>query len=277
MQIHVMVNGIPGDMGRIVAENMVARGLLLVPYSLTGEQTAQDTAEVAGITIQLLKPSNREQLIGSILTQFPGMITVDYTHPSAVNENAKFYVKHRLPFVMGTTGGDRQALLELAEKAGMHCVIAPNMAKQIVAFQSIIENLAENFPDAFAGYTLSVTESHQKTKADTSGTAKAVVGSFRSMGFNFEDDQIKMVRTETEQLKDMKVPEAFLGGHAFHTYALDSADGTVHFEFQHNICGRKVYAEGTVDAVIYLAKTILKGSTPRVHTMMDILKAGAMK
>ena len=37
MSVQVMVNGIPGSMGRIVAETCVARGLELVPYSLTGE------------------------------------------------------------------------------------------------------------------------------------------------------------------------------------------------------------------------------------------------
>lgn len=28
------------------------------------------------------------------------------------------------------------------------------------------------------------------------------------------------------------------------------------FEFQHNICGREIYAEGTVDAVLFLAKKV---------------------
>lgn len=35
------------------------------------------------------------------------VVVVDYTHPSAVNANAEFYAKHKLNFVMGTTGGDR--------------------------------------------------------------------------------------------------------------------------------------------------------------------------
>lgn len=56
------------------------------------------------------------------------------------------------------------------------------VARQVVAFQAMVEILAQNFPGAFAGYTLEVTESHQRTKADTSGTAKAVVGSFAKLG-----------------------------------------------------------------------------------------------
>jgi len=41
-------------------------------------------------------------------------------------------------------------------------------------------------------------------------------------------------------------------GHAYHTYTLTSADETVQFQFQHNVNGRAVYAEGTVDAAIFL-------------------------
>jgi 4-hydroxy-tetrahydrodipicolinate reductase len=32
------------------------------------------------------------------------LLVIDYTHPSAVNENAVFYAENDLPFVMGTTG-----------------------------------------------------------------------------------------------------------------------------------------------------------------------------
>lgn len=56
-------------------------------------------------------------------------ICIDYTHPSAVNSNAEFYVKHGIPFVMGTTGGDRDKLLETVKDANLFSVIAPNMGK----------------------------------------------------------------------------------------------------------------------------------------------------
>lgn len=58
---------------------------------------------------------------------------------------------------------------------------------QVVAFQAMMEMMAEQFPGAFSGYTLAVTESHQRTKADTSGTAKAVVGSLRKLGLDFSE------------------------------------------------------------------------------------------
>ena len=276
MPVYVMVNGIPGNMGRIVAETCVARGLELVPYSLTGEVIVEDESVVAGRTIQLLKPSNRESRIDKVLSEYPGLICIDYTHPSAVNDNAAFYVKHGIPFVMGTTGGDREALQKLVNDTNHPSVIAPNMSKQIVAFQTMIEFLANEFPTAFSGYKLSVVESHQKTKADTSGTARAVVGSFQKMGFDYTPDDIEKVRDEKSQMERMQVPEQYLTGHAFHTYSLDSEDGTVHFEFKHNVCGRQIYAEGTVDAVNFLAAEIKKG-TARPFNMMDVLRSGKMR
>lgn len=276
MDISVMVAGLPGNMGRIVAETCMARGLKLVPWSLTGEDVASETTEVNGVSVSLLKPSRRDSVVAEIKAQYPGFICIDYTHPSAVNGNAEFYVRHGVPFVMGTTGGDREALDKLVRASGHPCVIAPNMAKQIVALQTIIEYLADNFPSAFDGYKLSVVESHQKTKADTSGTAKAIVASFQKMGLPFGENDIEMVRNEPEQLGRMQVPAEYLGGHAFHTYSLDSADGTVHFEFRHNVCGRKVYAEGTVDAVVFLAGRIASGEG-RLYNMMDVLRSGAMR
>ena len=57
---------------------------------------------------------------------------------------------------------------------------------------------------------------------------------------------------EIEQQKKFGVPENHLSGHAFHTYSLGSSEGDVSFQFQHNVCGRRTYAEGTVDAVFFL-------------------------
>lgn len=276
MATFVMVNGIPGNMGKIVAETCAARGLELVPFSLTGEQIVENESEVAGKKIRLLKPSNRETEIAKVLADYPGFIAVDFTHPTAVNENAEFYVSHKIPFVMGTTGGDREALKELVRKANHPSVIAPNMAKQIVAFQAMIEWLSETFPTAFDGYKLSIVESHQKTKADTSGTAKAVAKSFENMGLEFDESRIEKIRDDRESMERMHVPAEYLSGHAFHTYSLDSADGTVHFEFRHNVCGRKIYAEGSVDAVNFLAGEIAKGNA-RPFDMMDVLRSGKMR
>jgi 4-hydroxy-tetrahydrodipicolinate reductase len=274
MNPKVMVNGMPGNMGLEVGMAVLRQGLELLPWSLTAEQTEDPSCLIGDKKINLVRPSQREEVLLEIVQKFGSFISVDYTHPSAVNQNAAFYAKHGLPFVMGTTGGDRVELEKTVDQAGVYCVIAPNMAKQVVAFQAMMEYMASQFPGVFSGYHLHVVESHQKTKADTSGTAKAVVASFNKMGLNEGVEQIEMVRQEADQVEKMKVPTSFLNGHAFHTYNLDSADGSVHFEFQHNICGRRIYAEGSVDAVRFLAKKILDQSQIKRFNMIDVLRSG---
>jgi len=268
--MNVMICGMPGKMAQIVAEACTRRKFCVIPYSLTGE----DITEWNGFA--LLSSLERDNKIGQILNEYPNLIAVDYTHPNAVNGNAEFYVKYKIPFVMGTTGGNREALMNLVKNANHPCVIAPNMAKQIVALQAMLEWTAKNFPGVFGGYDLKITESHQKTKADTSGTAKALLKSFLEMGAAGKEPIIEMVRDEESQIKRMAVPSEHLGGHAFHTYSLDSADRSVHFEFRHNVCGREIYAEGTADAVEFLAKKIDRNTpnsdTPLQFNMIDVLK-----
>lgn len=89
--------------------------------------------------------------------------------------------------------------------------------------------------------------------------------------------QIRKVRDASTQVDALGVPEEHLGGHAFHTYRLTSADGSVRFSFQHNVVERGIYAEGTVDAVLFLAKKMREGSAQKVFSMVDVLREGALR
>jgi hypothetical protein len=63
--------------------------------------------------------------------QHPSLIMVDYTVPQVIHEMVDLYIKHRTPFVMGTTGGDRAKILADVRAAGLYAVIAPQMGKQV--------------------------------------------------------------------------------------------------------------------------------------------------
>jgi len=151
-------------------------------------------------------------------------------------------------------------------------VIAPNMAKQIVGFQAMMAYASEVFPNLFEGYTLEIEESHQKGKADTSGTAKAMVKYFNALGTSFSEQDILQERDPEIQHNIWGIPEQFLAGHGYHTYSLVSRDQTVTFQFSHNVNGRDVYAQGTLDAVIYLRKKITRDVRGTVFSMIDVLK-----
>lgn len=274
----VMVNGVPGRMAAATAAEVVSRGLTLAKEALTGDGMSP-SIDISGVTVSLSPPDDHAACLARVLARHPRLVVVDYTHPSACNANAALYAAAGVSFVVGTTGGDSAAMREAAEGAdGVYAVVAPNMGKQIVAFQAMMASMAADFPGVFNGYAMTVTESHQAGKADTSGTAKAVVQSFNDMGVEFDVGDIEMVRRAPESMDRMGVPGKYVTtGHAYHTYALTSADGTVNFEFRHNVCGRAVYAAGTVDAVEFLEAQRAEAGSKRVFNMIDILRAGKMK
>jgi 4-hydroxy-tetrahydrodipicolinate reductase len=92
------------------------------------------------------------------------------------------------------------------------------------------------------------------------------------MGVDFSPQDIVMERDPKAQRDQWGIPEAYLPGHGWHTYRLTSPDKTVVFEFQHNVNGRDIYAEGTLDAVRFLAHKLETGASGRIFSMIDVLK-----
>eukprot|EP00933_Yihiella_yeosuensis_P007344 TRINITY_DN112326_c0_g1_i1.p1 TRINITY_DN112326_c0_g1~~TRINITY_DN112326_c0_g1_i1.p1 ORF type:complete len:293 (+),score=73.96 TRINITY_DN112326_c0_g1_i1:45-923(+) len=280
--IVVMMCGLPGAMGHEVSQACIRRGFTLAPVALTGAGCPAECTVTEGSTsvqVKLVGPevdgAQKKALEEQKAAHGDKLVIIDFTHPTAVNPNSELYTATGCTYVMGTTGGDRDKLMEVTQKSGVYAVIAPNMGKQIVALQATLERMGKDFPGAFSGYNLEVTESHQKTKADTSGTAKAIVASFNGMGVDFNVDQIKMLRDDDSQ-KAFGVPAENLNGHAFHTYTLTSGDGSVQFEFKHNVCGRRTYGEGVADAVQFIAAKCAEKSEKKIYNMIDILEAGVM-
>jgi 4-hydroxy-tetrahydrodipicolinate reductase len=272
-QIKVMVNGLPGNMATLMAKHVLLDDRLqLIPYSLTGPDISEKEFLLDHVTMALVQPEKKAETVREIAAREGVFISVDFTLPTAVSDNVEFYCANNLPFVMGTTGGDRSRLGETVRSSGISAIISPNMAKQIVGFQAMMESAATSFPDLFKGYSLEIKESHQQGKADTSGTAKAMVSYFNQMGVDFTEQQIQKVRDPQVQTTQMGVPEEFVSGHGWHTYALVSNDRTVRFEFTHNVNGRDVYAKGTIDGIIFLNKKLQENITGQVFTMIDVLR-----
>ena len=136
-KLTVMVNGLPGSMGLEVAAACLRRGYNVASVALTGKtkgtcEISAETTEDNKQTVQLI-PSNTETTESELRTYIESirgpLIVVDYTHPSAVNANGELYAKLKIPFVMGTTGGDRTKLYSDTEQAGTYAVIKYKISK----------------------------------------------------------------------------------------------------------------------------------------------------
>ena len=112
-ELTIMMNGLPGAMGREIAADCLRRGYGLAPFCLTGpgcagEVTVDDGRGGAPLAVQMYEPSDRDTVAKLAAEQYPekgSLVCIDFTHPSAVNDNAEWYGACQLPFVMGTTGG----------------------------------------------------------------------------------------------------------------------------------------------------------------------------
>lgn len=101
-----MVNSCTGKMGQAVAEAALRAGVELVPFTLCGPGE-QKPVDIEGHKIALVGPEERDAKVAELKKQYPNLMAVDYTLPDAIHSMVDFYVKHDIPFVMGTTGGDR--------------------------------------------------------------------------------------------------------------------------------------------------------------------------
>jgi 4-hydroxy-tetrahydrodipicolinate reductase len=162
-KISVMVNGMPGPMALEVAKACVDRGYNLIPIGFTGENqpaycTVQGVKDV--VNVELMAGPGLSDQPGKVLKNLkelhPNLIIVDYTHPSAILNNLACYVENDCEFVMGTTGGDSAKMMEIFNKGTNLAIIAPNMAKQIVALQAALLEMSNRFPKSFADYKLTV-------------------------------------------------------------------------------------------------------------------------
>lgn len=161
----IMINGLPGAMAAETARVCLERGLILVPFGFTGKDPLSKQFVVTTISglsksIDLIEGpgvnSDAENIMKGIKNEYPNCIIVDYTHPSAVLSNIQCYSANSCDFVMGTTGVELSRMKSEFEKGDNFAVIAPNMAKQIVALQYALDQLSNRFPNAYGGYNLKV-------------------------------------------------------------------------------------------------------------------------
>lgn len=284
-RIKVLVSGLPGDMATNIAKKIAQQDdMELEMYALTGEGIVEKIGYTfmleEEMPVVLANPQNHRKVLELCRQSEVGIaqtdLVVDFTappikgQPSQAGRNAELFCSLRIPFIMGTTGADVEAITRMVVDSGNVAVLAPNMATPIIIFQDMIEFAARKYPGALKGYHVALKESHQAGKKDTSGTMKAVAKAISRLGIPAEEKDIEMERDPEAQLK-LGVPKENLSGHAYHWYTLKSPDGSVKLGFSHLVNGRDVYAFGALDAIRFLNRKIEEGVKGKLYSMFDVL------
>jgi 4-hydroxy-tetrahydrodipicolinate reductase len=117
-------------------------------------------------------------------------VMVDFTHPSSVYENVRSAIAFGVRPVVGTTGltpEQLERLRDLADKAGVGCLIAPNFAIGMILLQQLALQAAQYFDH------VEIVELHHNRKADApSGTALQTAQRLGQLGKAFNPPEVEV-------------------------------------------------------------------------------------
>jgi 4-hydroxy-tetrahydrodipicolinate reductase len=264
----LLLSGLPGRMHQVLIPRLLSEKLELCEYALTSERNAGKKVEFSGRSFELL---GHAAVLERLKQEHTPLFAIDFSKPAAALTNVEFFCQSRTPFVMGTTGVDRNAAVNLVMKSAISAVIAPNMAIPVIVLQAMIEFAANTYPHALEGYNLKITESHQKAKVDKSGTGVAIGQEVTKLGVTLAENDFVSIR-DPQQQKKMGIPDSALDGHGYHDYRIESPDGTHEITFGHNIRGRDVYVAGVLKALGFLKSKCSMGTKGVTYSMRDVIE-----
>jgi len=282
-KINVMVNGLgnPGKMSRIIAQGILTQHsgeYTLISSAMTGpnqeSRVELDLDREKKFSIELVPPERHEGFLKNC-SDIPNKFhAIDFCKgPGVADRNAQMYFENRIPFVMGSTGADYDLIQRLAEETQTPCVAYPNMDIRIVTWMAGIVYMAENYPGAFEGAQIDLSETHQQDKSDTSGTMKKMLVNLGALvRRELTKDDILSIRDPIVQAKILQVPNEWIGWHAYHFIKVynthDGVEDSEKLIFKRH--GGDCYRRGTMKALDFL---IEGKNTKYFNTMIDVVQA----
>lgn len=227
-----MINGLPGNMASLVEAALANHPQFkVIATSLTGPRKVTQRYNGKTGFKTLFAPPQHYSVIQETAKEWPDLIAIDFTQPNGVEENVNLYCSNNIPFIMGTTGGNRDILPSLVQNSNISAVIATNMSAPVVMLINMFIFAAENCPNTLKNWEIQIVESHQAKKEDVSGTALTIGEIMKGLGVKFIGaENIRKIRTELEQILT-GIPKDALGGHGWHKYQLLSPDRNVMLGF----------------------------------------------
>jgi dihydrodipicolinate reductase len=206
---------------------------------------------------------------------YPKFYVIDFSKGEGVaDKNADLYFDLEIPFIMGATGvsNNYYHIRKRSNKTKTPCVAHPNMDPQIVAWMSALTYMARTYPRVFEKTRISLTESHQADKEDTSGTMKQMLSSLGKMiNRELTEEDILKIRDPMQQAILLQVPSGWKGWHAYHFFKTFRDHNGVQDseEFILKRHGGEGYLRGTMMALDFL----VKGKNTRYfNTMRNVIK-----
>lgn len=158
-------------------------------------------------------------------------------------------------------------LVELATGSAMEgfqptfpVVLCPNTNILMLKFMSMLERSGA----LFAGSQISITESHQASKASVPGTAVAM-----AHALGLAASEVTSVRSASEQSSDLNIPTEHLARHAYHRIQIQ--DGSCAISMETRVYGESPYVHGVEQIIAALQQQPLQN---RVYSVTEFIENG---
>jgi len=290
MTVNVIMSGLPGDMATRVyniikqtdnvelarTSNPVALTGLKIKDQLIDEPYRLRYAEKNGI--DLVAPESHDDILAVLKDMHKdSLIGINFATKEGFDVNFKF-AEHKIPFIYGGTGATDEQKTELKEavrRNNIPAIMSSNMCSHIVGLQKTMNNISNISQINLAYHNLSIIESHQEGKQDTSGTAKDMINYFNKMGTNYQVETLKkggMIREPEEQLK-IGIPKEYLSGHGWHNYILYSQEKSESIDMLANlVCDFMIKDPLFLDYQMSHKRSDAEGIMPKKSYLQSIIK-----
>ncbi len=179
-------------------------------------------------------------------------VLIDFTHPSATQQNVKLAAKEAKGMVIGTTGLSDSFVKELQKLSGeIPIVQAPNMSLGV----NILFRLSQLCAQALdPSYDVEIVETHHRHKKDApSGTAKRLA---------------EILAAARRQAASAIPVHALRAGDIVGDHTVILAGSAERLELTHRAHGREVFAQGALKAAQFIVR-----QNPGLYDMSHVLTA----
>ncbi|MDR1032133.1 MAG: 4-hydroxy-tetrahydrodipicolinate reductase [Holosporales bacterium] len=239
--LKLMISGITGRMGRLVAELAGSDPDITViggtSQHVVSENLARDGQAVAIST-------EPEQFVPK------SDVIIDFSAPSALEKLLNIAVKYKKPLVTGTTGFADLSMLEKASKS-IPVFYSANFSSGIHLINKLIPTILKAMP--IEEYDVELIETHHRGKKDApSGTALTIGQNIaKALSKQLKD----ILRNPSDPRKSGEIGiSSIRGGNVFGEHELMFLGQEETLAVKHTVMDRKVFARTAVKAAQWLVQ-----------------------
>lgn len=272
--IKVAIAGVDGNMGGLVAQNVLADPDLEIVAGFTipnSPNKAKDIGTFHG-SGSIGVPITSSEHLEDVIKQAKPDVYIDFTIAKAAEQNCMLVAKNKIKTIIGTTALSPeffQTFEKVVKENKTSAIISPNMSLGV----NILFKLSEQLTKLLAAYDIEIIEAHHHRKRDVpSGTAMKLAEIIAgALGKNIETVG---AYGRAKGLTPRKIGPEEIGIHAVRAgdivgdHTILYAGPGERIEITHRAHSRQCFASGTIVAIKFLYK---KGTEGRIYSMQDVL------